>query len=157
MRPKGTAAGVTGGHNHHYHDHRCCLRYYHRNCCPCSECYMLLSREGSGYGGHSTTSPPPPQGRRRGLPPAGQPPRPDTRSPAELSPRRSEGRPWAASHSQGPSLRPPGERQPRILSNHHCKGMKRGQYSVSDWGVRQHGGGALLGASLGDSGVRRNE
>ena len=29
---------------------------------------------------------PPPQGRRRGLPPAGQAPRPDTRLPAELSP-----------------------------------------------------------------------
>ena len=43
---------MTGGHNHHHHhhhhhDHRCGHRYYRRNRCPCSECDMLLSCEGS--------------------------------------------------------------------------------------------------------------
>ena len=154
MRPEVTATGVTGGHNHHYHDHRCCLRYYHAAPAANAICYFHAK---AAVTADTAPRPPPPQGRRRGLPPAGQAPRPDTRSPAELSPRGSEGRPWVVSHPQSPSLRPPGERHPRIFSNHHCKGMTRGQYSVGDWGVRQHGGGALLGASLGDSGVRRNE
>ena len=56
----GTAARVTGDHEVHHYDHRCCRRYHRFNRCPCSECYMQLSCEGSSYGGRSTLSTPTP-------------------------------------------------------------------------------------------------
>ena len=54
---------MTGGHNPQHHDHRCHHRYHRCNHCPCSECYMHLSCEGSGYGGRCTSSTPTPHPR----------------------------------------------------------------------------------------------